>query len=428
MTQELRRKLLAWDTLFSLGRTDLSSLMHSAIDAETNGYVIGELFEIASCMPLDSLPPCVPELIAGVFTRVADTDDQRLIAHIGAISVAGSARSEEAFGALMNFATVKQEGVLLSLIEALANCAAALIDSGRSTAEEALLKTARTGELAHRRTASAAALAKLIRRNVIRRPNFNKDLIDLIQDQSLDIYARRELIDACGYMRQADRETELSATLRTIAVEGVPADGKDTDPGTLPSLSPVALGVLARWGALANDSALLNDALGLAWGPEGWTLSTEVKRVAVASFVIGIMYAESAEAFAPAVALLIRESDWLSLSRLFPHLVRDGCATPSLVIDALVERIRRVQTGRTAEPELFSLLARLAPDRLVEENWGDFSAWMPQARSEFADALALTQHASVNPQQLMLPLLGDGQYGVRRAAYRAMSSVDAGRS
>ncbi len=425
VTQELRRKLLAWETLLSLGRTDLSPLMHFAVDAETNGYVIGELFEIASCMALDSLPPCVPQLIAGVFTRVADTDDQRLIAHIGAISVAGSARSEEAFTALMSFATFKQEGVLLSLIDALANCAAALIDSGRSTAEEALLKTARTGELAHRRTASAAALAKLIRRNVIRRPNL-RDLTDLIQDQSLDIYARRELIDACGHMRQAGREAELFAALRTIAVKGVTVDGKDTEPGTLPSLSPVALGALARWGVLANDSALLNDALGLVRSPEGWALSTEVKRVSVASFVIGIMYAESAEAFAPAVALLIRESDWLSLSRLVPHLVRDGCVTPSVVIDALVERIRRVQTGRTAEPELFSLLARLAPDRLVEEHWGDFSAWMPQARSEFADALALTQRATVTPQQLMLPLLGDGQYGVRRAAYRAMSSVDAG--
>ena len=160
---------------------------------------------------------------------------------------------------------------------------------------------------------------------------------------------------------------------------------------------------------LTDDSALLSDALGLVWSPEGWTLSLEVKRVSSASFAIGVMYAENAEAFAAAVALLIRESDWLSLSRLVSHLPRDGYATPPVVIDALVERIRRVQTGRTAEPELFSLLARLAPDRLVGEHWGDFSAWMPQARSEFADALALTQHATVEPQRLMLPLLGDGQ-------------------
>jgi len=423
VTQELRRKLLAWETLLSLCRKDLSPLMHSAVDAEINGYVIGELFEIASCMALNSLPPCVPELIAGVFTRVADEDDQRLISHIGAIGVAGSARSAQAFTALMSFGAVKREGVLLSLIDALADCAAAMIDSGRSNAETVLWKAARSEELAHRRTAAAAVLAKLIRRNVIRRPSV-RDLIDLIQDQSLDIYARRELIDACGHIRQGGPEIELFAALRTIAVKGVPAAGPETEPGTLPSLSPIALGALARLGVLANDSALLGDVLGLVWRAEAWTLSLEVKRVSAASFAIGVMYAENAEAFAPAVAMLIRESDWISLSRLVSHLPRDGYATPAVVIDALVERIRRVQTGRTAEPELFSLLARLAPDRLVGEHWGDFSAWMPQARSEFADALALTPPATVKPQRLMLPLLGDGQYGVRRAAYRAMSSVD----
>ncbi len=102
-TRELRQKLLAWKTLLTLGRTDLSTLVGPAVEAESNGYVIGEVLDIAACMAIESLPACIPDLIAASFTRVADNDDQRLIAHIGAIRLAHSAKSEEAFGSLLKF-------------------------------------------------------------------------------------------------------------------------------------------------------------------------------------------------------------------------------------------------------------------------------------------------------------------------------------
>lgn len=158
---------------------------------------------------------------------------------------------------------------------------------------------------------------------------------------------------------------------------------------------------------------------------EGWLAPSVPAEANSASFAIGLMYAKVPTAFANAVAGLVRSCDWLALSRLSPHLANQGDETPSVVIEALVERIRREQTKRTAEPELFSLLARLSPDRLVREPWGDTSAWMPQARSEFADAVAKAQPSAPELQKLLLPFMGDGQYGVRRSAYRAMALVDA---
>jgi hypothetical protein len=422
-TQELRRKLLAWETLLSLGRTDLSHLIGPAVEAETNGYVMGEIFDMAACMPVDPLPPCVPEFIAGVFTHIAAKDDQQLIAHIGAISVARSARSGEAFFALAKFENVNEQGVLISLIDALAECAAAMMSSGKLDAETVLWHITEKHEAPFRRIAAAAALAKLVRDGHLRHPNSSL-LRALIQDESLDIFARRELLDASGYIGGDEVDTDLIALLREMSAGSTAA--KDPPAGTyiLPSLSQVALRSLARLGLLTDDRELLHSELGLTLDQERGDFELATSRTSSISFVIGVLYAKDPRSFALVVASVIRDGDWLELSRLEPYLGQPTQDSPAAVIDALVERIHRVQTSRTAEPELFSLLARLSPNRAVQEPWGDPSGWMPQARAEFAAAVARASLPTADLQSVLLPLFGDGLYGVRRSAYRAMASAD----
>jgi hypothetical protein len=421
-TQELGRKLLAWETLLSLGRADLTRLIDSAVDAETNGYVVAEILNIIACMAVDPLPACVPELIAAVFTRIGAKHDQRLIAHIGAIRVAHSAQSEEAFWALTKHVSVKEEGVLLSLIEALADCAAAMIKSGKLDAETILWQSTAEDQPSPRRIAAAAALSRLIRRRLLQRPCVDL-ILDRIRDESLDVFARRDLLDASSHIGGGDQEPQLLEVLRTIAAEGPVVDDPPAGTYLVPELGHVALGALARLGVLATDDELLSTKLKLAKSPDGWTAPLGSSGASSTSSVIGLLYAGDPTAFAPAIATLIRDCDWLVLSRLVPPLSQSYHATPPVVIEALVERIHRVQTSRTAEPELFSLLARLSSDRLVREPWGDPVGWMPQARAEFAAAVATARPSSDEVQALLLPLLGDGQYGVRRSAYRAMTSV-----
>lgn len=251
-TLESRRKLLAWETLFSLGRTDLSQLVVSAIGSETNGYALGQMFEIASCLAMDPLPACVPDLIAARFTHVTDKEDQRMIAHIGAIGVAHSAQSEEAFRALLNYEKVKESGVLLSLINALADCADALTGSDRLDAEAVLFQSTEGDQPQHLRSAAAAALAKLIRRGRLRRPSVEK-ILALLRDDSLDVFARRELIDASGHTGGSPPDPELVTLLSTIAGKGPTADAPAVGAENAPGLRQVALGALARLGVLASN-------------------------------------------------------------------------------------------------------------------------------------------------------------------------------
>ncbi len=235
-------------------------------------------------------------------------------------------------------------------------------------AEGILWRVAQKDQAPHRRIAAAAAQARLIRRRLLRRP-WAKEVLNLICDESLDIFARRELLDAAGYLERGAPDPELVATLRTVAIEGLPVDPRAAQEENWPDLSPVALGALARLGILATDNELISNLLGLAPSREGWTFPKGAAGRSSASLAIGMMYADDSDAFAPAVAALIRECDWLALSRLVPHFRHERSGTPAIVIEALVERIHRVQTGRTAEPELFSLLAHLSPDRLARERW-----------------------------------------------------------
>jgi hypothetical protein len=107
------------------------------------------------------------------------------------------------------------------------------------------------------------------------------------------------------------------------------------------------------------------------------------------------------------------------MSRLRPHLERGPVPPPSVVVDALIRRISRVNTGRQAEPELFALIARLDPDRMARESWPGWEECPPPVRAAFADAIRIARPPEDQALTLLVPLMGAGHYGVRRAAYRA---------
>src|SRR5262249_32423648 len=101
---------------------------------------------------------------------------------------------------------------------------------------------------------------------------------------------------------------------------------------------------------------------------------------------------------------------------------------PVVVLDALVARLRRADSGWVAEPPVLQTLAEVAPDRLVADGCPNVAAWLPQARADLAEALgrlgSLTEGLSHARFEVLTRLAGDGIYAVRRAAYRAAAGFD----
>jgi hypothetical protein len=119
----LKTKQDACQTLLALGRWDAVERSALTFAGERNGFAVAETLEVAACFPLERFPPIVPDLIAGRFGELSEDRNQRLAAQVAAIHVAHSAAAPEAFRALLGYARYQLGGVLLRLIEALADCA-----------------------------------------------------------------------------------------------------------------------------------------------------------------------------------------------------------------------------------------------------------------------------------------------------------------
>ena len=98
------------------------------------------------------------------------------------------------------------------------------------------------------------------------------------------------------------------------------------------------------------------------------------------------------------------------------------------VAQALVDYIKLSNTPRMIEFGLFMHLGHLAPDRLVSEDWPAlWTNWLPEVRMDLADAFCRcwpgTDFPAEESLRLLVPLLGDGHFGVRRAAARALGRI-----
>ena len=58
MTQDLRRKLHAWQTLLSLGRGEALAQVEAAVAGEQNGHAVGAVLDLAACF---QPRPCAPK-------------------------------------------------------------------------------------------------------------------------------------------------------------------------------------------------------------------------------------------------------------------------------------------------------------------------------------------------------------------------------
>lgn len=414
-TTELYRKEAAWDVLLCHGVRSALPPFDDALSGE-GGYVIHRFLELGSCLAIDPLPGVLPNLLAGTSNSTWD-EHERFVAQIGAIEVAHGAGTRHAFDSLLGYRQLG-DGVLLSAVDALAETAILTMEGGDPSPVEQLFLNAESSAREDSRGAAAAALATLLEEDTLTPPETARAAA-LLARPTTDPYARRELLFAFA----------------TLSPEAVPTNAITYAEGVLTSQAaeesrdprPAALALISRQpGASSNPEFLLRH-LGVT-DHGGVAVAGPSTLRGVAPHVVGRYFAAEPTRFGQAVATLIVDGDSGALAHVLPSVQEAGTKNPSVVLDALLVRLRRADTGRVADPALLRTLAAVAPDRLLAEGCSNVTAWLPQARANLADTLGrlgpLSAAAADARFELLTQLAGDGIYAVRRAAYRAAISCE----
>jgi hypothetical protein len=99
---------------------------------------------------------------------------------------------------------------------------------------------------------------------------------------------------------------------------------------------------------------------------------------------------------------------------------------PAAIRQALIDRVRLPRLFTSLRREALETLADLLPSELAAHPWATvWPDWDPEERAALADALGRADYPTPAARDgagaLLQQLMGDGQYGVRRAAYRALA-------
>jgi hypothetical protein len=98
--------------------------------------------------------------------------------------------------------------------------------------------------------------------------------------------------------------------------------------------------------------------------------------------------------------------------------------------EAVADRVGAFQLPTSADTDLFATLAELAPHLYLQRRWEDqWDRWMPASRAAFAESLEAAAKGDVGgrlerARQLLLILVADASYAVRRTAFRSLSCLD----
>jgi hypothetical protein len=418
MTTEMEQKELACDQLLRLGEPRAIDWIERAIDQETSPFVRQSLLETLACFRVDPLPEIVSRLIVERYDHTESGSVGVWAYRRAAIMVAANSPTKSAFDALMDFGLTYKGQTLTTSGQALADVATALLVAGERSIPNRLADVADQSTTLHRRSAAIYTLATLALHN--RLPNnYGRLLERLTFDNELDLYTRGLAITGLGAMKRR----RLSDGLRSSLVDW--AENREDWLGWR------SLEALARRGAILEHPSILLRRVGLHVSNDRWEFRPESNLSRWAAYVIGLLYGRHPTEFAEATVGLLTDGSWDQVFQAVDFLERTHHSArskrvPPQVMEALLARIKREQRRSSAELHIFSVAARLMPNRLVREDWPTmWSDWMPESRSALAEALGSSDGLDLEGDEravgFLLSLVGDGQYGVRRAAYRGLA-------
>ena len=416
-TAEFREKQSAWRVLLCAGKPEALPSIGEAIQTSAGGYFKQELLELASCLP-GGLPAGVPEILAGSADQFGWEADEFIVTQIGAVRAAHGAMTAEAFEALVDYRP--QRGILVAVVDALADIAVGAEPGSRRLVDR-LFDLAETSPNPTARATSAAALAELLGGGRLTNEEARR-LAGRVAARGTELYTLRSLLYAFAKRLDAPTTHEMLAAVERLASPGG-ATREERDAG-LPEAALFLTGSRLR----DEDDSAFADRFGLIVSGGRVRVRPGAAPPPAALRLLAQRYPLDPVRYAPAVSELIRAGSYQRLAILLPPVRKARLDNPSEVIAALVDRAHRMDRGREAEPVLLELLAEVAPDRLLGDDWRDLDRWAPPARAAMADALGrvgpLPDDLAEARVRLLVRLAGDGLYGVRRAAYRAYAAAD----
>lgn len=413
----MQRKRMAWRTLLTLGCADVLNWFGESVASETNPYLRQSIEKLLACFRIDPLPPTVLQWITEPFDMKLHPDSGEWAPTFGAIEMARSAASRQAFEALLNFGLTHDGKPLKRSVDALAEVAEVLAAAGDTSVVDSLLQVAAHDLHPHHRTAAVGALEFIAARGLLSDARF-PELAAMAFEEDREPFEAGLIVSTLGRL-EGGFTPSMVARLRSWA--------RDRDDW----LGGRSLEALARHGLLVQDPTLLFERLGLREAEGRWDWEAGRAPLEWAPFVIGLLYLNEPASLLPAIATILRTADWRGAVQMI-HVLNSAhgnhaqVALPTELVSALLGRARQRQTQTSHEKGVFAVLAHLAPDAMACEPWDEtWSRWLPDARASLADGLGEARYtqpvAEDRAVSLLLSLTQDGQYAVRRSAYRALT-------
>ena len=415
-TELIDSKEMALETLLRLGCSEVLDWFEPAVVNETNSFVRHKLCTYFACFRLDPLPESIMHWITEEYETGKQKPAEKWVFRLGAIDVAWSTASSQAFEALLNFGLTFEGSIPRKVVDAVADIAPILTRQGNSRVPGKLLEHLTTvGQKKRHQVVAAGALEALSRHEALPE-EFIPSLEKCLTDPGRDERQRALLASTFGFLPKRSLSSRVWQCLCELS--------KHQDAW----IASHALGTLARHDRLVEFEDLLSFKLGLKRFGNQWDLLQE-SAFEWAAYFTAWLYQFHPDEFTPAIIRIISSHEWFSVVQVlgfWEKLSQEDRHISEKIRSLLIQRAVDRQAGSYSEKDMFHYLAVLTPEKLTLQPWEDlWEQWLPGARQALAEALGEAQHETVADKnrtaKLLTALMDDGSYAVRRSAYRSLA-------
>jgi hypothetical protein len=408
-----KAKEAAWQLLMCCGHGDFVGLLSQGVPNEKNPWIQEKIMKTAACLGVRVLPAFVREWIETPLNCSAK-EPRPFAQREGALALARSAGTYEAFAALLNWGFTFEGHVLLSVSEGLSDVAYSLIRSGDVRIVPELITKLGRSHVAHQREIAASALG-----NVAGTIHLDSNLVSIltmaISDDTLPGYSRAALVSVLHF---AECRADDAATLLVAGL----ADRSDDE-----RLAWESCVFLIRRPFWERYLDIIWRRLGYSSEQEAGSRS-DFSAIGWRAWIVGELFLQAPERFGALLERVLRTANDESCFMLARCLSR-ATRFPTIVVDAVENRIIKDTTLFHSPSYMFTMLGYMDEKRLVSDSLASALAqWSIDSKMAYANALASAQYNSSDLAARRLSLLDalgcDGALEVRRAANRAIAKLD----